>query len=684
MVTVMDTQRRAVAICCRSYRHAFSEKGKNMAWIKRHRNNILLGLILMLTAVLLFNRIGKIGDGNAYYTATVSSMLTSWHNFFYASFDPGGFITVDKPALGFWLQCLFGLIFGVHGWSLALPGILCSIASVFVLYKLVARYFGEPTGLLAALMLALTPIFVAATRTNNLDASLVLVCLLAVWAAVIAAEKGSLKHLILAAALIGVGFNIKMLQAFLYLPAIYLVYFFTAKTKWTTRLWHLAVATGVLLILSLSWCVIVDLTPADSRPYIGSSQTNSAIELALGYNGLSRLLGAVRGGAGSGMVSSLTTMNGGAPNEGGDVGVLRLFNADMAAQASWLLVSALLGLLALLYRTLTEKDKDARRGVLRQLLLWGGLLAPMVVFFSVAQFFHRYYLIMLAPVIAALAAIAVREAMRLFARDGETGRNRWMNLALPILFAVSAGVEIYILSAYYPDQARVLVPIIATISALAIGGLIAVKRLKREDKPIFKAVVAVGLLAILVTPGVWSVMTSFEARNNVVPTAWLSQTANRPYAQDGGVRPDNNADRPYQMPNSDGNHQNDGAPPVQLNIRLGSSLPDNLVRYLVEHDIGARWLVAVPNANIAGPVMLEYDVSIMALGGFAGNDDVLDLEGFMSLVESGQLQYYWIAITDKSEIARWVEQNGAVIEPTVWGGEVYKTGTLYDLTGLFQ
>ena len=185
-----------------------------------------------------------------------------------------------------------------------------------------------------------------------------LVCLLAVWAAVIAAEKGSLKHLILAAALIGVGFNIKMLQAFLYLPAIYLVYFFTAKTKWTTRLWHLAVATGVLLVLSLSWCVIVDLTPADSRPYIGSSQTNSAIELAFGYNGLSRLLGAVRGGAGSGMVSALTTMNGGAPNEGGDVGVLRLFNADMAAQASWLLVPALFGLLALLYRTLTGKDKE--------------------------------------------------------------------------------------------------------------------------------------------------------------------------------------------------------------------------------------------------------------------------------------------------------------------------------------
>ena len=46
-----------------------------------------------------------------------------------------------------------------------------------------------------------------------------------------------------------------------------------------------------MLTISLSWAVAVDLTPAASRPYVGSSQNNSEISLALGYNGIQRLLG---------------------------------------------------------------------------------------------------------------------------------------------------------------------------------------------------------------------------------------------------------------------------------------------------------------------------------------------------------------------------------------------------------
>jgi hypothetical protein len=40
---------------------------------------------------------------------------------------------------------------------------------------------------------------------------------------------------------------------------------------------------------SNSWATIVDLTPANERPYVGSSPTNSELDLALGYNGTFRL-----------------------------------------------------------------------------------------------------------------------------------------------------------------------------------------------------------------------------------------------------------------------------------------------------------------------------------------------------------------------------------------------------------
>ncbi|MEA3396990.1 MAG: glycosyltransferase family 39 protein, partial [Chloroflexota bacterium] len=53
--------------------------------------------ILLLTVFLHFFRLEQEGYANLYYAAAVKSMLTSWHNFFFVSFDAGGFVTVDKP-----------------------------------------------------------------------------------------------------------------------------------------------------------------------------------------------------------------------------------------------------------------------------------------------------------------------------------------------------------------------------------------------------------------------------------------------------------------------------------------------------------------------------------------------------------------------------------------------------------
>ena len=257
--------------------------------ILRHRLWLAPAALMVLTAFLTFFKIGQQGEGNEYYTAAVQSMLTSWHNFFFISFDPAGFISVDKPALGLWLQCLSALVFGVHGWSVILPETICSAISVAVLYQFVKRRFGFAASLLSGLFLALSPIFIAVGRTNNLDSSLVMVCLLALWALDAAAERGSLKLLLLSAALVGLAFNIKMLQAFLIVPAMAAAYLFTAGISLKKRLAHLCAALAVLMAVSFCWVAAVDLTPVQDRPYVGSSTGNSALELALYYNGLDRV-----------------------------------------------------------------------------------------------------------------------------------------------------------------------------------------------------------------------------------------------------------------------------------------------------------------------------------------------------------------------------------------------------------
>src|SRR5215210_3512695 len=307
-------------------------------------HRLILAAILVLSAFLNLYNLASEGYGNPYYAAGVKSMLTSWSNFFFVSFD-SGFISIDKPPLGLWIQAASAWLFGFHGWALLLPQALAGVLSVALLYYLVRRAFGPVAGILAALALAVTPISVAVQRNNVMDALLILALLLAAWAFIVAAERGSLGWLLVGVTVVGLGFNIKMLQAFMVLPALYLLYLLAARTTWKRRLLHLGVATMVLLAVSLSWTVAVDLTPAAERPYVGSSPNDSVLGLILGYNGFDRLSGTSLGSSGE-VISAGTP---GGPGSGvmelGAPGPLRLLNAQLAGQASWLLPLAVVGLL---------------------------------------------------------------------------------------------------------------------------------------------------------------------------------------------------------------------------------------------------------------------------------------------------------------------------------------------------
>src|SRR5713226_1362693 len=250
-----------------------------------------LGGVMLISIFMNFFQLGQNGFANLYYAAAIRSMLDSWHNFFFVSFDPGGFVSIDKPPLGFWLQAASAKILGFTPFSLFLPQALAGVLSVLLLYYLVRRHFGVAAGLLAALALAISPISVLTNRNNTIDSTLVLVMLLGAWTVMRAAETGKLRWLLLCAVFVGLGFNIKMLEAYLVVPAYGLLYLLAAPRRIWVRIGHLALAALLMLTISLSWAVAVDLTPASSRPYVGSSQDNSEISLALGYNGIQRLLG---------------------------------------------------------------------------------------------------------------------------------------------------------------------------------------------------------------------------------------------------------------------------------------------------------------------------------------------------------------------------------------------------------
>ena len=99
-----------------------------------HWPRVALTAVLALSAALNIVWLTREGYANTYYAATVKSMLTSWRNFFFASFDSGGFVTVDKPPLGLWIQAISDKIFGFNGLSMLLPQALAGVSSVGLLY----------------------------------------------------------------------------------------------------------------------------------------------------------------------------------------------------------------------------------------------------------------------------------------------------------------------------------------------------------------------------------------------------------------------------------------------------------------------------------------------------------------------------------------------------------------------
>jgi 4-amino-4-deoxy-L-arabinose transferase-like glycosyltransferase len=540
------------------------------------REHLPLTAILLLSAFLGLWNLSINSYSNDYYAAAVKSMLTSWHNFFFVSFDPSGIVTVDKPPVAFWVQAAFAKVFGFSGVSILLPEALAGIGGVFLLYLMVKKAWGQGAGLIAALILAVTPIFVAMNRHNNPDSILVFTLLVAAWAMLRAAEKGKLRWLMLASVMVGVAFNVKMLEAYIVLPAFFAMYFLLAKTKWWKRIIHLTLAAIVIVAISLSWAIAVDLTPASERPYVDSSTKNSELDLILGYNGLGRITGNENGGGGpssmvrnaDGSVSQVATgtttttgstststgttstgttggtqggfpgggtppggdfgggQNGGGMNNnssfGGNPGLTRLVTPSLAAEFNWFGPLALISLIFMGIGTLFSKTKDDERlRKLRGIVLWGGWLLTFAVVFSFSQgTFHNYYLTIMAPAVAALAGAGIVAMWKQYRKGG------WAAWILPVALAATAFYQSYILSGYTSWNTW-LSPVLVVVGLAALVGLV-VGRLFRQNtltNRLTQGITWATMAALLVAPAALSVKVVFTAITGTFPSGTPTGTS---------------------------------------------------------------------------------------------------------------------------------------------------------------
>jgi 4-amino-4-deoxy-L-arabinose transferase-like glycosyltransferase len=576
---------------------------------------IMLGAIIVLSFFLNFFRLGQnqiadITTGvNSYYAAAVKSMGMSWHNFFFVAFDPQGFLAIDKPPLGFWIQAVSVRIFGFSAWSLLLPEALAGIGAVVVLYILMQRIFGTNAALIAALALALTPISVVTSRNNTIDSLLILTLLFAAWALSRAIETGRLSWLLLTAFLVGLGFTIKMLEAYLILPAFALTYLLSTPRRLRVRFFYLVLAGVLLLIVSFSWITIVDAVPAAQRPYVSSTQHDSELELALGYNGLSRVLG-IGNNITTGSAAKVTTpalnvtsllvifgiVNTGRP------GPLRLIGPQLGGQISWLLLFAIFGLIAVWrWKWPRQPVTPHQQG----LLLWGSWFLTLLLFFSFALFDHPYYMVTFAPAMCALVGIGGVAMYRAYYTQAG-----WRSWLLPIALFTTAVVQGIILAAF-PRWSHFMTPAIVGLSLLIALLLLLARLVPRIPGTVLvRPFVAAGLVILLIVPATWAILPSLVGTDTINPVAGPPQPV--------GI----------------------------LALIAHAFLPESahaqpeLEQYLLKHQGQARYLVATSNALTAAPFILDTNKSAMALGGFEGFDQILSVQEVASLVQQGRVRFF--------------------------------------------
>jgi 4-amino-4-deoxy-L-arabinose transferase-like glycosyltransferase len=608
---------------------------------------LALGAIALLAAGLNLWGLQRVGYGNAYYASAVLSMLQSWHNLFFLSFDPGGFVSVDKPPLGFWIQAASAKLLGFSGLSILLPEALAGIGSVILLYHLVRRAFGTGTGLLAALMLAFTPVSVSVSRNNTIDSLLVFTLLLAAWSAMKAAETGRLRCLLLTGFVVGLGFEIKMLEAYLVVPALGLLYLLAAPRRWPVRIGHLALATVVMLTTSFAWPVAVDLTPANQRPWVDSTQDNSAVDLALGYNGIQRLLG--RGasvGPGGGGFGP------GGEQENGAPGPLRLIDQQLGVQASWLLTLSLAGLVVsgtIGWRT-RRWLSASRRG--QAFVLWGMWLLAAGTFFSVAEYFHSYYLVTLGPPVAALAAIGVSGAWRALRSGAALG---WL---LPVALVGGTLLQLKLLAPYVGSSYGWL-PSVATAAALLSAVVLAAVCLLRRGISVAFGAAVVGVTALLLAPSVWAAIAAMGQGGGMLPSAVGPVVGDGARGSVGGFA------RTAPSPGVR------GGPGAGFG-RFDSGANEQVIGYLEANQGSDKYLVATANSNAAAPIILGTGKPVMSLGGFLGSDPILTSDDFADLVQGGVVRFVLAGGgfgRGNSSVMSWVQQN--CVQVTEGGTQLY-------------
>jgi 4-amino-4-deoxy-L-arabinose transferase-like glycosyltransferase len=500
------------------------------------------------------------------------------------------------------------------------------------------------------------------------------------------------------------------------LPAFYALYFFGAKTGWWRKILNIGISGILLLVVSLSWAIAVDLAPADQRPYIGSSENNTVMELIVGHNGLSRLFGG-GGGVSSAQGDGLADGGNGQAPANSDGANARLSGGPpQAALAACENLSqgdtcsfSLRDGNTINGSCITPQNSDElacapqgnRAGPPPGSLGDGPNASPdgppnggndggnggtpfsnetgspgLARFFTSPLSKQMSWLLPFALFSLVLAVFATR--IRLPLEPEHKSLVLWGGWLLTCLVFFSMVEGIF--HAYY---AIMLAP---ALGAVVGGGFSQLWRWRKQRCwadallvvavaltiafqiytaaqygatsawvyiPVVLLMIAIGLLFLVRRVGYVTVLVSLLT----IPLIWTAMTV-------FDATPEVNLPTAF-----DGASQTQSRPAPQLNDR--NDADDDLVPYLQANTQDTEYMLAVLSSHDGSSLVLATGRPVLYMGGFNGADPVIDAEGLADLVANGELRYVLFGggRGDKQDIADWLVSSCTVVPEFSQTGE---------------
>jgi 4-amino-4-deoxy-L-arabinose transferase-like glycosyltransferase len=273
--------------------------------------------------------------------------------------------------------------------------------------------------------------------------------------------------------------------------------------------------------------------------------------------------------------------------------------------------------------------------------VWTGWLVMYWIVLSFAGgLIHTYYVAVLGPPLAVFSGIAVAGLWSRW-KAGKPGR-----IYLPLIIAATAGWQLYLCMAPSGTIGSDWLSL-TWLAAIGIAMICAAVLYALPQPNRFAQLFAVASIgALLVAPILTTASVVLRRPNIAAPVANMTALLAPSDAERQALR----------------------------TSRLDAGR-QKLTGYLISNRGAAKFLVAVPNANVAAPLIISTGLPVMAIGGYLGDDPILTPSDVERLASDRQLRFVMLGgftlapakqAAALDPIARWVRAHGRPVDPKLW------------------